>query len=41
MDQINKIKKGPNREIYIQFLNEATAKDSLRYQKEISMNISM
>jgi len=35
MDQINYIKKGPNRAIYIQFLNDATGKDSLRHQKQI------
>jgi len=38
MDQINYIKKGPNRAIYIQFLNDATGKDSLRYQKQIGMH---
>lgn len=38
MDQINCIKKGPNRDIYIQFLNDATGKDSLRYQKQIGMH---
>ena len=38
MDQINYIKKGPNRAIYIQFLNDATGQDSLRYQKQIGMH---
>ncbi|EEI92234.1 hypothetical protein HMPREF0765_2161 [Sphingobacterium spiritivorum ATCC 33300] len=37
-DQINKIKNGPNRELYIQFLNEATGIDSLKSKNDIGYN---
>lgn len=36
--QIDKIKRGPNRNFYIQFLDEATGKDSLEYKNQIGMH---
>ncbi|WP_400263086.1 hypothetical protein ACFX5U_08465 [Sphingobacterium sp. SG20118] len=38
IDQIDKIKRGPNRDLYIQFLDEATGKDSLEYKNQIGMH---
>lgn len=38
LDQIDKIKRGPDRNLYIQFLDEATGKDSLEYKNEIGMH---
>ncbi|MGJ1360913.1 hypothetical protein ACR79B_03465 [Sphingobacterium spiritivorum] len=37
-DQINKIKNGPNRALYIQFLNDATGIDSLKSKSVVGYN---
>ena len=37
-DQINKIKNGPNRALYIQFLNDATGIDSLKSKGVVGYN---
>lgn len=36
-DQINKIKKGPNKDKYIKYLNKATGVDSLKYKNTPGM----
>ena len=37
-DQIHKIKNGPNRKLYLKFLNNAIEEDSSKYKDEIGYN---